>query len=57
MDVQTQYRYLVERPDKGTQGLYIRGTGIRALTIWYDQYVSQMHSPKGFRPPSLIRQD
>ena len=43
MDVQTLYRYLVERPDKGTQELYIRGTGVRASTIWHDRYISQMH--------------
>ena len=43
MDMQTQYHYLVERPDKGTQELYIRGTGVRASTIWHDRYVSQMH--------------
>jgi uncharacterized protein (DUF433 family) len=50
MDIQTQYRYLIERPDKGVQELYIRGTGIRASTIWHDRYISQMH-------PRAIAQD
>ena len=50
MDVQTRYHYLVERPDKGTQELYIRDTGVRASTIWHDRYVSQMH-------PRAIAQD
>src|SRR5438093_275555 len=50
MAVQTLYHYLVERPDKGTQELYIRGTGIRASTIWHDRYISQIH-------PRAIAQD
>jgi hypothetical protein len=50
MDVQTLYHYLVERPDKGTQELYIRGTGVHASTIWHDRYISQMH-------PRAIAQD
>src|SRR5207244_1806814 len=29
------YHYLVERPDKGTQELYICDTGVRASTIWH----------------------
>jgi hypothetical protein len=50
MDVQSQYHYLIERPEKGTQELYIRGAGIRASTIWHDRYISQMH-------PHAIAQD
>ena len=50
MDGQTRYHYLVERPDKGTQELYIRDTGVRASTIWHDRYISQMH-------PRVIAQD
>jgi uncharacterized protein (DUF433 family) len=50
MNVQTQYHYLVERPDKGTPELFIRGTGVRASTIWHDRYISQMH-------PRAIAQD
>jgi hypothetical protein len=43
MSVKTTYHYLVERPDKGSQELYIRGTGVRASTIWHDRYISQRH--------------
>jgi hypothetical protein len=50
MEVQTPYQYLVARPDKGTSELYIRGTGVRASTIWHDRYVSQLH-------PRAIAQD
>ena len=50
MDVQTRYHYLVERPDKGSQELYIRDTGVRASAIWHDRYISQMH-------PRVIAQD
>ena len=38
------------RPDKRTQELYIRDTGVHASTIWHDRYVSQMH-------PRAIAQD
>ena len=50
MGVKTTYRYLVERPDKSAQELYIRGTGVRASTIWHDRYVSRI-------PPEQIAQD
>ena len=43
MDVKTTYHYLVERPDKGSQELYIRDTGVRASTIWHDRFISRMH--------------
>jgi hypothetical protein len=41
--VQTMYRYLVERSDKGTQELYMRGTGVRTSTIWHNRYIFQMY--------------
>jgi hypothetical protein len=50
MDVQRLYHYLIERPEKEAQELYIRGTGIRASTIWHDRYISQMY-------PRAIAQD
>ena len=50
MEVQSPYHYLIERPEKGTQELYIRDAVIRASTIWYDRYISQMH-------PRAIAQD
>ena len=50
MGVKTTYRYLVERPDKRTQELFLRGTGVRASTIWHDRYVSRI-------PPVQIAQD
>jgi uncharacterized protein (DUF433 family) len=49
MDVKSLH-YLIARPEKGTQELYIRSTGIRASTIWHDRYISQMH-------PRAIAQD
>lgn len=36
------YKYLVQRADKRTQELFIRGTGVRASTIWHDRYISRM---------------
>ena len=40
METQTRYTYLEQRPDKRTQELFIRGTGVRTSTIWYDRYIS-----------------
>lgn len=37
------YAYLVKRPDKRSQELFVRGTGIRASTVWHDRYVSRAH--------------
>jgi uncharacterized protein (DUF433 family) len=42
METQTGYTYLEHRSDKRTQELFIRGTGVRASTIWYDRYISRM---------------
>jgi uncharacterized protein (DUF433 family) len=42
METQTTYVYLVPRPDKQTQELFIQGTGVRASTIWHDRYISRM---------------
>jgi hypothetical protein len=40
METPTTYRYLEPRSDKQTQELFIRGTGVRTSTIWYDRYIS-----------------
>jgi len=42
METQTTYIYLEHRPDKRTQELFIRGTGVRASTIWHDRYIARM---------------
>jgi uncharacterized protein (DUF433 family) len=42
METPTIYRYLEPRPDKRTQELFLRGTGVRASTIWHDRYISRM---------------
>jgi hypothetical protein len=42
METQTTYIYLEHRPDKRTQELCIRGTGVRASTIWHDRYISRL---------------
>ena len=41
METQASYVYLEPRPDKQTQELFIRGTGVRASTIWRDRYISR----------------
>ena len=43
MSTQARYRHLVERSDKRSTELYIRGAGIRASTVWHDRYVSRQH--------------
>ena len=35
------YQYLENRPDKHSQELFVRGTGVRASTVWHDRYVSR----------------
>jgi uncharacterized protein (DUF433 family) len=35
------YQYLEQRPDKKTQELFVRGTGVRASTIWHDRFTSR----------------
>lgn len=37
------YVYLEKRPDKKLLELFLRGTGIRASTIWHDRYVSRLN--------------
>ena len=39
-----------DRPDKGSNELFVRGTGVRASTIWHDRYVSLL-------APDLIAED
>ena len=46
MKTQRTYAYLEPRPDKQTQELFIRGTGVRASTIWHDRYISRMAPPQ-----------
>lgn len=41
MVTKTIYRFLEHRSDKATEELFVRGTGIRASTIWHDRYVSR----------------
>jgi uncharacterized protein (DUF433 family) len=42
METHTAYIYLEPRPDKRTQELFIRGTGVRVSTIWHDRYSARM---------------
>jgi uncharacterized protein (DUF433 family) len=44
MATKAKYQHLEKRPDKRSQELFVRGTGIRASTIWHDRYISR-HSP------------
>lgn len=53
METQTTYKYLVRRPDKRTQELVIRGTGVRASTIWHDRYISRMSPQRIARSRTL----
>lgn len=41
MTTEATYKHLERRPDKRSQELFIRGTGIRASTVWHDRYVSR----------------
>jgi uncharacterized protein (DUF433 family) len=50
MTTGSKYRYLEKRPDKRSEELFIRGTAIRASTIWHDRYVSRFS-------PSQIAKD
>lgn len=38
-----KYLHLQKRSDKHSQELFVRGTGIRASTVWHDRYVSRRH--------------
>ena len=42
MSTRATYRFLEERPDKRSRELIIKGTGIRASTVWHDRYVSRL---------------
>jgi hypothetical protein len=42
MEMPTTHLYLSHRPDKRTQELFIRGTGVRTSTIWHDRYIARM---------------
>jgi uncharacterized protein (DUF433 family) len=37
-----KYVYLEKRSDKRSPELFVRGTGIRASTVWHDRYVSRV---------------
>lgn len=50
MSTRAKYRHLERRPDKRSQELFVRGTGIRASTVWHDRYVSRW-------PPAQIAKD
>ena len=50
MTTEATYRHLERRSDKRSRELFIRGTGIRASTVWHDRYVSRLH-------PSRIAKD
>jgi uncharacterized protein (DUF433 family) len=50
MDAKTGYKHLERRSDKRSQELFVRGTGIRASTLWHDRYVSRLS-------PDQIAQD
>jgi uncharacterized protein (DUF433 family) len=38
-----KYVHLEKRSDKRSPELFIRGTGVRASTVWHDRYVSRVH--------------
>jgi len=42
MTVETAYVHLEPKPERSSEELHLRGTGIRASTIWHDRYVSRM---------------
>lgn len=42
MPIMSNYQYLERRTDKRSHGLFVRGTGIMASTIWHDRYVSRL---------------
>ncbi|HEX3035758.1 MAG TPA: hypothetical protein VHT73_11625 [Thermodesulfobacteriota bacterium] len=41
MAPKAKYKHLEKRLDKKVQELFVRGTGIRASTLWHDRYVSR----------------
>jgi uncharacterized protein (DUF433 family) len=50
MVTKIRYRYLNPFADRRGGDLEIRGTGVRASTLWHDRYVSRM-------PPERIARD
>lgn len=42
MTTKASYQHLERRPDKRSQELFVRGTGIRASTVWHDRYISRL---------------
>jgi hypothetical protein len=42
MTTKEKYQHLEKHPDKRSQELFVRGTGVRASTVWHD------------RPPKFI---
>ena len=50
MNIRAKGLYLESHPDKRSQELFIRGTVIRASTMWHDRYVSRMS-------PDMIARD
>ena len=46
MSTQAKYRYLESRPNSRSKELFVRGTGIRASTVWHDRYVSRLSPDK-----------
>ena len=49
MNTKAEYQHLEKRPDQRSRELFIRGTGIRASTIWHDRYISR------FSPAQIAR--
>lgn len=43
MSTRAAYRHLESRADKRSRELFVRGTGIRASTVWHDRYISRQH--------------
>lgn len=56
MSTKAEYQYLEKRPDKRSKELCVRGTGIRASTVWHDRYVSRF-SPHRIAQDRHIRVD
>ncbi len=50
MNNTVKFQHLESRPDKRSQELFIRKTGVRASTVWHDRYISRLS-------PQQIAQD
>ena len=44
--MEDEYKYLEENPGKETRELFVKGSGIRASTLWHDRYVSRQRPDK-----------